>query len=118
MLQQEKPDDYVLATGVTTTVREFCNLAFGEIGVSLIWKGEGDKEIGVNSKSNKVLVEVDSNYYRPTEVDLLVGDPSKARNELGWYSTTNVSDLVKEMVASDLEIFKRQIHLKKGGFNT
>ena len=118
MLQQEKPDDYVLATGVTTTVREFCNLAFGEIGISLIWKGEGDKEIGVNSKSNKVLVEVDSNYYRPTEVDLLVGDPSKARNELGWYSTTNVSDLVKEMVASDLEIFKRQIHLKKGGFNT
>jgi GDPmannose 4,6-dehydratase len=118
MLQQEKPDDYVLATGVTTTVREFCNLAFGEIGVSLIWEGEGDKEIGVNSKSNKVLVEVDPNYYRPTEVDLLVGDASKARNELGWYSTTNVSDLVKEMVASDLEIFKRQIHLKKGGFNT
>ena len=118
MLQQDKPDDYVLATGVTTSVREFCNLAFREIGVSLIWEGDGDKEIGVNSKSNKVLVEVDPNYYRPTEVDLLVGDASKARNELGWNPTANVSDLVKEMVASDLEIFKRQIHLKKGGFDT
>ena len=118
MLQQDKPDDYVLATGVTTSVREFCNLAFREIGVSLIWEGDGDKEIGVNSKSNKVLVEVDPNYYRPTEVDLLVGDASKARNELGWNPTANVSDLVKEMVASDLEIFKRQIHLKKGGFIT
>ncbi len=118
MLQQDKPDDYVLATGVTTTVREFCNLAFEEIGVSLIWKGDGDKEVGVNSKSNKVLVEVDPNYYRPTEVDILVGDASKARNELGWYPNASISDLIKEMVASDLEIFKRQIHLKKGGFDT
>jgi len=118
MLQQEKPEDYVLATGVTTTVRDFCSMAFNEVGVTIKWEGQGNQEKGVDVSTGKVLVEVDSNYYRPTEVDLLIGDATKAKEHLNWEPKVTVSSLVKEMVASDVTLFKKEIHLKKGGFQS
>ncbi len=101
ILQQQEPEDFVLATGKTTTVRRFCELAFHHAGIELEWKGEGVNETGVNKETGKVLVEVDPTYFRPTEVDLLIGDPSKAKEKLGWKATCSVEDLVKEMVEED-----------------
>ena len=115
MLQKEKPDDYVLATGVTNTVRTFCELAFKEVGVNIEWRGEGIEEIGVNSKTNEIVLEVDPNYHRPTEVDLLIGDASKAKKELGWQHKYDLQSLVKEMVEADIKLFKRDQYLKSGG---
>ena len=103
ILQHHVADDFVLATGETTSVRHFVELAFAEVGRDIRWQGTGVDEVGVDSKSGKILVEIDPAYFRPTEVDLLIGDPSKALRELGWKHTTPLSDLVKEMVASDLE---------------
>jgi GDPmannose 4,6-dehydratase len=102
ILQRDKPDDYVLATGETRSVREFVERAFAHVGRSIVWKGTGPGETGVDKASGKVMVEVDPRYFRPTEVDLLLGDPSKARAELGWRHRTSFDDLVKEMVAADL----------------
>ena len=102
MLQQDKPGDYVIASGETHTVREFVNLAFAEIGINLEWYGKGVNEKGVDRISGKVMVEVDPRYFRPTEVDLLWGDPSKARKELGWQPKTSIHDLVRIMVQYDL----------------
>jgi GDPmannose 4,6-dehydratase len=79
MLQHDKPEDFVLATGKTTTIREFCNLSFKELGIDIIWEGEGENEVGIDQSSNKVIISIDKNYYRPTEVDLLIGDASKAK---------------------------------------
>lgn len=107
MLQQEKPGDYVLATGKTYTVREFVERAFNEINIELIWHGEGEQERGLNLSNNEVLVEIDPRYYRPTEVDLLIGDPSKAKEVLGWQSSTTLDALVKEMVSEDLKTAQR-----------
>lgn len=104
ILQQDKADDYVLATGETHSVREFVELAFREIGRTIMWKGKGVKELGVDSRTGEVLVEIDSAYFRPTEVDLLLGDSSKAARVLGWKHSTSFAELVKEMVASDLEL--------------
>ena len=104
MLQQQEPEDFVLATGKTTTVRRFCELAFHHAGIELEWKGEGVNETGVDKKSGKVLVEVDPTYFRPTEVDLLIGDPSKAKEKLGWEATYSVEELVKEMVEEDRKV--------------
>ena len=101
MLQQEEPDDFVLATGITTTVREFCERAFHYAGIELEWEGEGVNEIGKNKDTGDVLVEVDPTYFRPTEVDLLIGDPTKAKEKLGWEPTYDVDQLVKEMVEED-----------------
>ena len=115
MLQKEKPDDYVLATGVTNTVRTFCELAFKEVGVNIEWRGEGVEEVGVNSKTNEIVLEVDPNYHRPTEVDLLIGDASKAKKELGWQHKHDLQSLVKEMVEADIKLFKRDQYLKSGG---
>ena len=115
MLQKEKPDDYVLATGVTNTVRTFCELAFKEVGVNIEWRGEGIEEVGVNSKTNEIVLEVDPNYHRPTEVDLLIGDASKAKKELGWQHKYDLQSLVKEMVEADIKLFKRDQYLKSGG---
>ena len=115
MLQKEKPDDYVLATGVTNTVRTFCELAFKEVGVNIEWRGEGVEEVGVNSKTNEIVLEVDPNYHRPTEVDLLIGDASKAKKELGWQHKYDLQSLVKEMVEADIKLFKRDQYLKSGG---
>ena len=118
MLQQEKPEDYVLATGVTTTVRDFCSMAFNEVGIAIKWEGKNNQEKGIDKSTGKVLVEVDPNYYRPTEVDLLIGDATKAKEQLDWEPKVTVSLLIKEMVSSDVALFKKEIHLKKGGFQS
>jgi len=103
ILQQPEPDDYVLATGETHSVREFVEKAFAQIGVGLIWQGKGVEEEGIDIKTGRVLVKVDSRYFRPTEVDLLIGDPSKARTKLGWRHKVSFDELVAEMVAADIE---------------
>ncbi len=118
MLQQEEPKDYVLATGETYTVRHFVDLAFREVGMELEWKGEGVDEVGVNKASGEVIVRVDPKYFRPTEVDLLIGDPTKAKEELGWKHEYDLAALVKDMVSSDVELFKRDQYLKEGGHET
>jgi GDPmannose 4,6-dehydratase len=118
MLQQEKADDYVLATGETYSVRKFAELAFQEVGITLRWEGEGVNEKGIDVATEKVLVEVDANYFRPTEVDLLVGDASKAKRELGWEYKTSLENLVKEMVREDVRLFERDRYLKEGGHST
>ena len=108
MLQQDTPRDYVLATNETHTVREFVDLAFREIGIPLDFKGEGASEIGVDPQTGKVRVRVSPQYYRPTEVDLLIGDYSRAKKELGWEPRTRFDDLVKMMARSDFEKVKRR----------
>ncbi|MDF2763758.1 MAG: GDP-mannose 4,6-dehydratase [Rhodospirillales bacterium] len=106
ILQQEEPDDYVLATGESHSVREFVELAFGEIDRSIVWRGKGVEEKGVDERSGKVLVAIDPGYFRPTEVDHLLGDPSKAHQRLGWRHKTKFPQLVMEMVAADLDTVK------------
>lgn len=103
MMQQDTADDFVLATGVTTRVRTFVEWSFHEVGIELVWRGEGVDEKGYCSKTDKLIVEVDSRYFRPTEVELLLGDPSKAKNILGWSHKTSVRDLAIEMVQDDLK---------------
>ncbi|MCR5876731.1 GDP-mannose 4,6-dehydratase [Phenylobacterium sp. J426] len=103
MLQQDEPDDYVLATGETTTVRQFVEWAFEDAGLSLRWEGEGVDEKGYCAKTGRCLVEIDPRYFRPTEVDLLLGDPAKAKTKLGWEHETNVRELAREMVKEDLK---------------
>jgi GDPmannose 4,6-dehydratase len=103
ILQQDEPDDYVLATGQTTTVRQFVEWAFAEIGVRLDWKGHGVNEKGIDATNGRVLVEVDPRYFRPTEVDLLIGNPAKAHARLGWKHETPVQALCAEMVREDLK---------------
>ena len=102
ILQQAKPDDYVLATGETHTIRKFVELAFGHIGRAIVWQGKGDAEKGLDSKTGEILVEVDPKFYRPAEVQFLLGDASKARRELGWSPTTSFAQLVEEMVTADV----------------
>jgi len=103
MLQQDEPKDYVIATGETRTVREFVELAFKEVGIIIEWQGEGVLERGIDSKSGKVLVKIDEKYFRPAEVELLLGDSSKAEKELGWKRKISFKDLVSGMVRYDLE---------------
>jgi GDPmannose 4,6-dehydratase len=109
MLQHEKPEDFVLATGKTTTIREFCNLSFKELGIDIKWDGKGVKEVGIDKSSNKVIISIDSNYYRPTEVDLLIGDASKARKLLNWNPKYDLKSLVKEMVSVDYSSFQKSL---------
>jgi len=118
MLQQEKADDFVLATGVTNTVRYFVELSFAEIGVNLRWEGEGVEEKGINVETEEVVVEVDPKYFRPTEVELLIGDPTKANTELGWKNKYDLAALVKDMMQSDLKLFQKDKYLKEGGYQT
>jgi GDPmannose 4,6-dehydratase len=115
MLQQDEPDDFVLATGIKISVREFINMAFAEVGITLEWQGKGDNEKGINTATGKAVVEIDPKYYRPAEVDLLVGDPTKAKQKLGWEPTYTVHTLCKEMVQADLELFRRDKYLLEGG---
>lgn len=141
ILQQDKPDDYVIATGVTTEVREFIRKAFASIGIDISFSGEKENETGsitsihdhlfidkvgsdhlenfkIRWENNPVIVKVDPVYYRPTEVDLLLGDPSKAREKLGWIPEYDLDGLISDMVSSDLVLMKKEHYLKNGGYNT
>lgn len=109
ILQADTPDDFVLATGEAHSVREFAEQAFAEVGRTIEWRGKGADETGVDLKSGKTLVRIDPVYFRPTEVDCLIGDASKAREKLGWKPRTSFTDLVKEMVASDLAEARREV---------
>lgn len=104
MVQQDEPDDYVLATGETTSVRQFVEWSFADAGIELTWQGSGVEERGLCRKTGAVRVAIDPRYFRPTEVDLLIGDPGKARQKLGWRHTTQVRELAREMVAADLAL--------------
>ncbi|MFT7155082.1 MAG: GDPmannose 4,6-dehydratase [Parvicella sp.] len=126
MLQQDKPEDFVLATGVTTPIREFMRMAFREVGVELEFKGSDVEEVGiVLSSSNdqyafkkgQEVIKIDPKYFRPTEVDLLIGDPSKAKQKLGWDPEYDLKALVKEMMESDLKLFEKDKYLLEGGHN-
>ncbi|AKB75710.1 GDP-mannose 4,6-dehydratase [Methanosarcina lacustris Z-7289] len=103
MLQQETPNDYVIATGETHSVRKFTELTFKELGIDIIWQGKGVEEVGLDASTGKIIVEIDPGYYRPTEVELLIGDPSKAREKLGWEPKVKMEELVKIMIKSDEE---------------
>ena len=118
LLQQEKPEDFVLATGVTTTIREFAERAFAEVGITLGWSGRGVDEVGRDTKTGNTVVSVDPTYFRPTEVDLLIGDATKARKKLGWKPTLDLQQMIEEMIASDLEEARKDQHLQSGGFKT
>jgi len=127
ILQAEQPEDWVIATGETTTVRDFVKMAFNEVGIQLEFKGEGVEEIAfVKSCNNpdfqleigKEVLSIDPTYFRPTEVDLLIGDPSKAKEKLGWVPEHDLASLVKDMMISDIELMKKDKYLKKGGFET
>jgi GDPmannose 4,6-dehydratase len=123
ILQQDKPEDFVLATGITTTIRDFVKMSFAELGIELNFRGEDENEEGfvVNNtgsfkiEKGKVVVKVDPKYYRPTEVELLIGDPRKALTKLGWKPKYTLASLVKEMVASDINLFKQEIYAKNSG---
>jgi GDPmannose 4,6-dehydratase len=125
ILQQPKPEDYVIATGVTTPVREFVRMAFNEVGITVEFKGKDEKEVGVITacknpdfqvEIGKEVVAVDARYYRPTEVDLLIGDPTKSQTQLGWKPKYDLAGLVKEMVANDVELFRKEVLLKDSGY--
>lgn len=125
ILQQEKPEDYVIATGITTPVRDFVRMAFGEVGIELEFKGTGDKEVGVVTACNnpefqievgKEVVAVDPRYYRPTEVDLLIGDPTKAMTQLNWTPKYDLPALVKEMMDNDVDLFRKDRMLQEAGY--
>ncbi|OGX81659.1 GDP-mannose 4,6-dehydratase [Hymenobacter lapidarius] len=124
ILQQDEPEDFVIATGVTTTVRDFIRMAFGEVGIVLDFTGEGIEEKGhVVSVTNPecklavgdVVVEIDPRYFRPTEVELLIGDPTKAKTKLGWVPKHDLASLVKDMMHADVELFRRDAYLLEGG---
>jgi GDPmannose 4,6-dehydratase len=135
MLQQEKAEDFVIATGVTTTVREFIKMAFGELGIDVEFSGKDENErgviidvdqqkvetLGLNPdalKLGQTIVKIDSKYFRPTEVELLIGDATKAKEKLGWIPKYDLQALVSDMIESDLHLVKKDDYLKKGGFKT
>jgi GDPmannose 4,6-dehydratase len=122
ILQQEKPQDYVIATGQTTRVREFVRKAFAHAGIEMGFRGEGTEEVGYvissehdHLKEGQVILQIDPKYFRPTEVDLLLGDSTKARETLNWTPKYDVEMLVQEMVAADLDLFRKDLYLKEGG---
>ena len=115
MMQQDEADDFVLATGETHSVKRFCELAFGQLGIKLTWEGEGVNEKGINAANGNSIIEVDPRYFRPTEVDLLIGDPTKAHQKLGWKHKHSLEELVTDMVQADLALFKRDRYLLEGG---
>jgi GDPmannose 4,6-dehydratase len=115
MLQQDKPEDFVIATGVQYSVRDFVNAAARELGMNITWRGEGVEEKGYNA-SGKCIVAVDPRYFRPTEVETLLGDASKAKNKLGWTPKISFDELVSEMVREDLKSAERDELVKKNGY--
>jgi len=114
MTQQDQPDDYVLATGETHTVRSFVEKAFAKVGMPIEWRGEGVDEKGYDTTSGECVVAIDPRYFRPTEVDLLIGDPTKAHRKLGWKHETNLDQLVAEMVREDLKVMARNVPTSGG----
>ncbi len=127
MMQQDEPDDYVIATGITTEVREFVRMAFAELGIEIEFIGEGVDEIGkikkirnkeFNLEKGSIVVVVDPRYFRPTEVEILIGDPAKAKNKLRWQPRYSLPELIKDMVTFDMELMKREKHIEDGGFRT
>ena len=127
ILQADKPEDWVIATGKTTSVRDFVRMCFAEVGIELEFGGNGIDEKAFVSKCNnpkyqleigKEVLEIDPKYFRPTEVDLLIGDPSKAKNKLGWQPEIQLQDLVKDMMISDLKLMRKDQYLRKGGYET
>jgi GDPmannose 4,6-dehydratase len=127
MLQQSEPEDFVIATGITTSVRDFVKIAFAHAGVEVAFEGSGEKETGVVARildpecklnTGDVVVEVDKRYFRPTEVDLLLGDATKAKEKLGWTPKYTLDQLAKEMVLADLEHFRKQVLLNQSGYRT
>jgi len=118
MLQQDEPDDYIVATGITTTIRDFISMAFNEVNINLTWEGYGINEKGINKKNGKVIVEIDKIHFRPSEVDILIGDSTKAKEKLGWKPKVLLPELVKMMMEHDIEQAKREVHIKNGGFKT
>lgn len=125
MLQQDKPEDFVIATGITTRIRDFIIMAFAEAGIQIAFEGTGENEVGVVKSTNrqppiansKIIVRINPQYYRPTEVDLLIGDATKAKEKLGWAPKYSLAEMVKEMVESDLKLFKKQQFLRDNGFD-
>jgi GDPmannose 4,6-dehydratase len=116
ILQQAEPDDFVIATGETHTVREFVERAFAEVGTTIVWQGAGVAEQGIDQATGKVRVEIDPRYFRPTEVDLLLGDPTKAKRQLGWQPKVTFTKLIKMMVTADLEAAQKDRVCKEHGF--
>lgn len=116
MLQQDKPDDYVIATGETREVREFTEIAFKEVGINIEWQGKGVDEKGIDKATGRVLVEVDPRYFRPTEVEFLLGNPAKAKQKLGWVPRTSFGELVKKMIQYDMENAERDLLCKNNGY--
>ncbi len=125
ILQQEKPEDYVIATGITTTIRDFVIMAFDNVGIEIEFKGQKEEEVATlvscreeyQVPAGTVVVKVDPRYYRPTEVDLLIGDATKAKEKLGWQARYTLPELVKEMVESDIQLFRSELLLKESGFD-
>ncbi len=115
IMQYDKPDDFVLATGISTSIRDFTTQAFSEAGISLEWSGSGLNEVGKNSQTGKLLVSVDPTYFRPTEVNLLIGDATKAKEKLGWSPTCDLKQLISEMISSDLEEARKDRHMLSEG---
>ncbi len=118
MLQQDQPDDFVIATGEQHSVREFVSIAAQELDITIRWQGQGLEEKGYDAKSDKLLVAVDARYFRPTEVETLLGDPTKAKQQLGWTPKISFMELVKEMVAADMQDAQRDTLIEKEGFRT
>ena len=118
MLQQDQPDDFVIATGEQHSVREFVQLAADTLGMEINWQGSGVGEKGVENKTGKTIVAVDPRYFRPTEVETLLGNPAKAREQIGWVPEVTFGELVAEMVQQDLEEARRDNLCKKYGFST
>ena len=116
ILQHDEPDDFVIATGETHSVREFAELAFREVGFDIQWQGSGIEEKGIDSKTGKVLIQIDPKYFRPTEVDILQGDAGKAREKLGWKPKVSFEQLVSEMVKEDLRLFEMDAVCRKAGY--
>lgn len=117
ILQHDEPDDFVIATGETHSVREFAELAFREVGFDIQWQGSGIVEKGIDSKTGKVLIQIDPKYFRPTEVDILQGDAGKAREKLGWKPKISFEQLVSEMVKEDLRLFERDAVCREAGYS-
>lgn len=118
ILQHDKPEDFVLATGTTTSIRDFVTMTFKELGIEIEWQGEGVNEKGINKATGKVVVDVNPKYFRPAEVELLLGDSTKARTQLGWKPVYDLQSLCKEMVDSDLDLARREKLLNEHGFAT